>query len=816
MVRKDSMRLQEQEDENRSVNVIVPQEEPDSEPSPASSMPSPSKSRPLFSLIIASVLVIAFLALSYLICGRPKYETNDDVVMSMLSTGIGFVDKPNEHLLYTNYLIGQILVWLNEHSRSLAWYSTYLFVSECIAMVTMAYIFLRKSDKRSALLVLPIFFLAVCLRPTQLMQFTTTAALVAAAGALCLFDTLQKNPDWRRAWKPLAYSLALFCLSAAIRVKSARAIIILAVLYVICLAFTRIDMSRLKIYLACLTLAMGLSFVMEKQNSNYYVRTGWGEFYDINYPRFHLTEFGRTNILTPKIVSAFKSVNWSPVDNYMLSRFYLLDENIFSLDKLRKLDAAVPEIKEINFKELASNLLSILRKKSIFPMLIAIGLLTVLIDKSRFSNLSKVLYLTGLLGATMYLQITMKLPIYVFSGMLGFIAVTLLWMLASTENIKIFSGGVLRRAALIGIAAALLLAFCLEIDDYRKMTARTAELNNELLTCFGKNSDKNLLYVMWAYALPFDAIRPFDRLNDYFGDTKILGINFLGRTDANVSRLKEFGIKDLMNEFDKQSIRLVSNDEFNQKIADYIAQHYNRVARFTEIRKAPIGEYTIYKVSLLDKTTPAPNLDRQWNDYLALVAGFIPRSGGSIIIADELGCHANQGKLDLVLYPSASNIWTYTEMRPAKERAALPFFSPAKIPPCPICNIDPKNTSSFESTGKLPTMSHSGALRIEPAQFSRFYVEIAAPENMVSNRAVLVEFNLPMSKSWKFLIPLQIDSAMHRYEFDLAKLRLGSQEIISEINVHPVYLRDANNKSHFRVGRMGFVHKSQSESPPAE
>jgi len=738
--------------------------------------------------------------------------------MSMLASGVGFVDQPNEHLLYSHYLIGKGLAWLYSQAPAVAWYSVYLFSAQCLSMIAMVNIIIRRTQSKVLLVMLPTFFLAVCLRPTQYMQFTTTAELVSTAAALYLFEALERKSALSTLWKPLTLSFLLFMGGTLIRFQSARAIAVLSALFVVCWLFTRFDWNKLKIGIPFIALVALCISGLEYENSAYYQRSQWREFYQLNLPRFRLTEFGRTNKLTPVIVSAFKTVNWSPADNWMLSRFYLLDQNNFSLDKLRKLDSLVPEVKNTNIKEIASDLWTIFKRVTIAPILLAIGLTCLITEKTSFSVRSRILFVLGLVAASVVLLITMKLPVYVFAGLAAFVSAALIWAAAAGQQTVLAGSKLWLRSAVVCILLLFLAIGGIAAGRFRAEN-ELADAQRKILRTNLSRLDKQFLYVVWAYAFPYSAIRPFENLNDYFGGLKLLGINFLGRTPANLDRLRQFQITDLMAQLDNPQIRLISNDEFDGKIQEYVEQHYNETAKFTDISNFSKLGFGVYKVSLEHEKSAKKDLDQQWLDYLAKVAGFNAGTGGSIVVSENLGCHSANPSFDLSLFPSqeaGGQRWKCVEMKPVIEKRSLYFLKARSIPRCSNCKLDKSPISSYESTGKLPTLSHCGTLQINPREFKSFFVEIAAPEQMETNRAVLVEFNLPSSKPWKFLIPLQIDSALHRYEFDLSKLGFGKDELITDINVHPIYLRESNEKRRFSIGEIGFVRQASAVSKSGE
>jgi hypothetical protein len=74
-----------------------------------------------FSLIAVLLLLAVTWALFH-----PSYDTNDDVFISMIAAGQGFCPAPDEHLVFTNVLIGHALKRLYAACPQLPWYGMYL------------------------------------------------------------------------------------------------------------------------------------------------------------------------------------------------------------------------------------------------------------------------------------------------------------------------------------------------------------------------------------------------------------------------------------------------------------------------------------------------------------------------------------------------------------------------------------------------------------------------------------------------------------------------------------------------------------------
>ena len=84
-------------------------------------------------------MVVLALQLLTVVVFRPSYETNDDVFMTMIASGKGLCPAPDEHLIFTNVIVGQGLKRLYSACPGFPWYGCYLLLVHYAAQVAMAY-----------------------------------------------------------------------------------------------------------------------------------------------------------------------------------------------------------------------------------------------------------------------------------------------------------------------------------------------------------------------------------------------------------------------------------------------------------------------------------------------------------------------------------------------------------------------------------------------------------------------------------------------------------------------------------------------------
>lgn len=117
------------------------------------------------------------------------YETNDDVIITKILSGIA-AGQPDPHTIYQNYLLALPLHFLYRISANVPWYGGLLILCHVIMYASL---FQSIWSNAKTLLEHALFGGIVCCFAvgnyymTAALQFTSTAALLAAAGYCCLF-----------------------------------------------------------------------------------------------------------------------------------------------------------------------------------------------------------------------------------------------------------------------------------------------------------------------------------------------------------------------------------------------------------------------------------------------------------------------------------------------------------------------------------------------------------------------------------------------------------------------------------------------------
>ena len=138
---------------------------------------------------LVSLCMVGSLALGVLVALTPRYETNDDAGMSMIAAGRGYVDRPDEHLLFSNVLVGLGLKALYETVPQVAWYGGFLFLTGCLSLLAICYVGVCRDPSEWRLGLMAVFLWLAGIPALTQIQFTRIAFLAALAGLLLLAET---------------------------------------------------------------------------------------------------------------------------------------------------------------------------------------------------------------------------------------------------------------------------------------------------------------------------------------------------------------------------------------------------------------------------------------------------------------------------------------------------------------------------------------------------------------------------------------------------------------------------------------------------
>ena len=135
----------------------------------------------LFALLLNAVILCFYMALF-----RPNYDTNDDLAMMEIVCGAhGAYDC---HLIFSNSLLGRVLVLLYRAAGHVPWYPLMQYAVMLLSFSVITYVLIRKNSHPSFVFLWTAALLLFAHDFYVAMQFTKTASIAAAAGSLLIID----------------------------------------------------------------------------------------------------------------------------------------------------------------------------------------------------------------------------------------------------------------------------------------------------------------------------------------------------------------------------------------------------------------------------------------------------------------------------------------------------------------------------------------------------------------------------------------------------------------------------------------------------
>jgi hypothetical protein len=525
--------------------------------------------RPLLCSILVSIALLALVFLFFV----PRYENSDDVMMNLIVAGRLFLDRPDEHLMYSNVLIGLSLKRLYELGPDFPWYGIYLYVSLALAIGGICYaFFLRAGDSSRRWLLACLFLAAFALPAVVTVQFTRVSGFAALAGLLLLI-TAERGRHLGIQIGVAAFFLLLSCL---VRIQGC---LLVVVVLAPALAWFMLSPGGLRVRTTCVLVlagALALAYGLERFNGWYYAHSnGWQNFYEFNTLRARFTDYRQVNY-TSRGQAAVEEVGWSKNDLRMLVQWNYADPVRFSADKLRRVLDSVETSDRArigrtweDFKED--------RPADLNFVLATLAASSVLVGGSRRGWIVPLLSLLTALAVAIVLFQYFRLPPRVYQPL--FASVLAVGTVHASGSLIPRGGwwrktaGLLRGAALLVLAWLLLgRTVALFLINARDL-ARHEEARDFLTALAPRESE---LYIDWTAMLPYEyLVYPLERfrLPRAFHVVVLLTAN--PRVSFTAERFRKFGITDLYQAlYQRSDIFLFSRPELNETLGIYMEEHY--------------------------------------------------------------------------------------------------------------------------------------------------------------------------------------------------------------------------------------------------
>lgn len=276
----------------------------------------PSSFHLLLGSFVATALLIVLACYSF----EPRWETNDDVAMSMVAHGYGLAAIQSPNLVFSNVLWGYLVRSIPEVGGVLGY-----------SVATLGVLVIVGTSITYGLIKLGLGYLAtlaalalILIRPILFPQFTINAGLLMVGAIIC-WQLFARDKD-RRA-------LAIGCVLAFLSylVRSQEFLLVLFVALPLLPWRTLVKDRAPKIAVFVLVLAIAISALVDRQA---YLGDDWRAFNELNLPRAAITDFGAGGSLRlrPDILERH---GYSSNDISLIQAWFFVDPNIANPAKLK-------------------------------------------------------------------------------------------------------------------------------------------------------------------------------------------------------------------------------------------------------------------------------------------------------------------------------------------------------------------------------------------------------------------------------------------------------------------------------------------------
>ncbi len=308
--------------------------------------------KPLGFSLISNCLVLLVSVLIY----HPFFEEPDDLYIAMISEGA--FGSREYHLVYVNVILGKVLTFLSGIISGIRWHSVLQYLFIFIALCLLTYIF---SGYRNGKIYAMIMQIATAYELYVSLQYTKTAAYVAAAGYIGLFFVLRrrflKNETGRDKRIIMGISYALLAYAMLLR-KDAFLLGTLVFFAVGVYELLRVKSHYLQyvFYFAPVFIAFLLAILAD--NASYTKDPEWGKFMNYNNVRMDLLDYRYDVMDYPTHAELLDSCGVSENDSILYVTWQFGDDTVLDTDKMNEiLDKASNRSADADFlKALLANL----------------------------------------------------------------------------------------------------------------------------------------------------------------------------------------------------------------------------------------------------------------------------------------------------------------------------------------------------------------------------------------------------------------------------------------------------------------------------
>lgn len=546
----------------------------------------------------ALALVFCLFLLTFLVI-TPVYDVNDDPAMALVASGYGTVDGPDEHLVYTNVLIGQVLKQLYQITPDFPWYGGYLLTIHFISYWLLLYVLLLLGRILFSLIYFVLFYLVAGIYFLTHLQFTSTAFLLGLSGLFLILTNLildkRREPHSMLKW---GGGLCLI-ISSLIRFPAVQLLLLASAPFLVVMAFRLFRQVKINSYLAPAFLTVVAVLGSAAYDHQYYQQDkGWQHYKNYSGAVAELVNYAQVPY-TDQTKPLFDEIGWSNFDFWMLKSWFYLDPETYNLERIQKFKTRRAEFTLWKFPEVMN--FRIVSAKSAFTNLTFLFcfLGAIIIVRQQNNNTWQRRTINGMLFWTVLLMLSfliyLKLPERIYIPLVSFPFFVSIYFVACEITEQNEQGQSKRRLfRRWGIPVLFLLACCLFWNQKQwseKIVGINHRFKQDLIQLQEEMPDK--VFLAWA-PFPIDCFLPLDTQVES-RDLKYLWLTGRQSTPIFHRRQNEYQIKSPYQDlYETDRLFLISNPVSNRVLKGYLKQHYGVNVAFQEIYKG--GNFRVYKV----------------------------------------------------------------------------------------------------------------------------------------------------------------------------------------------------------------------------
>jgi hypothetical protein len=524
--------------------------------------------RPFTGSFLVALLFIAVILTNF----KLYFETVDDIYALLSLKGLGISQVPSEFTFQENILLCLFLKKLYALFPAIQWYTGFFVFSLFLSMWGTLAAFNLGCGRlfKNSLFILGSFVIETFFFAE--LQWTFVAA-AAAIGGFLLLAAIWKKEDAKFLRPSLGLALVLILLSVLTRYNILLLIVLASAPAVVYLFWNKkITLARRAVLLfLTATVILSLSAVIF-DHAYYFRNPSWGD------SRTLLQECReyvfRNAVYNQTTKPFFDSIGWSANDFALFQHNYFMDQESYSVDKLRQINAYFPRF---TFNKNPQNTFGVMFAHPITRVALLFFLATLPFLPAEafwFILLSVVWTLSILIFCRLYLWMPQRiyLPSLFFLNNLTLLFVSSK-MKRSSEKPTRYSLAAKWGALFMSLSFIYSLSILrLGYRDNQYWSAPSVQLKEAMQRL---NPQDDQLFVVWAATYPFELVGAVDT-DDYFQHWNILPIDWFQRNPTTSATMSRFGLKNVFKDIvDNPKVFLICKKEQWDLYKTYMKEKYN-------------------------------------------------------------------------------------------------------------------------------------------------------------------------------------------------------------------------------------------------